>query len=100
MLSSGSRIRSQPTPIERSSARGLHNCLGRLSRIEAPAMIVHGRHDRLIPVANAELMADQMPHARLEILERSGHLYPTEQPDVDEADRRVHGRSLALDAQR
>ncbi|MGZ4305010.1 MAG: alpha/beta fold hydrolase [Solirubrobacteraceae bacterium] len=65
-------------------AGGLHNCLGRLERIEAPALIVHGRHDRLIPVANAELMAAHMPRARLEILEHSGHLYPTEEPRVDE----------------
>lgn len=65
-------------------AARLHNCLGRLSRIQAPAMIVHGRHDRLIPVANADLMAERMPEARLEILEHSGHLYPTEQPDIDE----------------
>jgi pimeloyl-ACP methyl ester carboxylesterase len=64
-------------------AAGLHNCLSRLSRIEVPTLIVHGRHDRLIPVANAELMAAEMPHARLEILERSGHLYPTEEPSVD-----------------
>lgn len=65
-------------------AAALHNCLGRLSRIDVPTLIVHGRQDRLIPVANAELMAERMPHARLEILEHSGHLYPTEQPDVDE----------------
>jgi pimeloyl-ACP methyl ester carboxylesterase len=66
-------------------AARVHNCLGRLARITVPTMIVHGRHDRLIPVGNAELMAERMPHARLVILEHSGHLYPTEQPDVDEA---------------
>jgi pimeloyl-ACP methyl ester carboxylesterase len=65
-------------------AASLHNCLNRLSRISAPTLIVHGREDRLIPVENAELMGAQMPHARLEILERCGHLYPTEQPAVDE----------------
>jgi 3-oxoadipate enol-lactonase len=65
-------------------AARLHNCLGRLSRINLPTMIVHGRHDRLIPVANADLMAERMPRARLQILEHSGHLYPTEQPDIDE----------------
>lgn len=78
---------AHPFPSEAYSAQlwaaRLHNCLGRLSRIKVPAMIVHGRHDRLIPVANADLMAERMPHARLEILERSGHLYPTEQPDID-----------------
>jgi 3-oxoadipate enol-lactonase len=66
-------------------AAGVHNCLGRLARITVPTLIVHGRHDRLIPVENAELMAERMPHARLVILEHSGHLYPTEQPDVDES---------------
>lgn len=65
-------------------AARLHNCLGRLARIQVPTMIVHGRHDRLIPVANADLMAARMPHARIELLEHSGHLYPTEQPEVDE----------------
>ena len=65
-------------------AAGMHNCLGRLERIEVPTLIVHGRHDRLIPVANAELMAERLADAELEILEHSGHLYPTEQPAVDE----------------
>jgi pimeloyl-ACP methyl ester carboxylesterase len=65
-------------------AAQLHNCLGRLSRIKVPTMIVHWRSDRMIPVANADLMAERMPSARLEILDHSGHLYPTEQPDVDE----------------
>jgi pimeloyl-ACP methyl ester carboxylesterase len=58
--------------------------VSRLSRIKVPTLIVHGRHDRLIPVENAELMAGQMPQAKLEILEGSGHLYPTEQPRIDE----------------
>ncbi|HLJ02122.1 MAG TPA: alpha/beta hydrolase [Solirubrobacteraceae bacterium] len=65
-------------------AARLHNCLSRLSRVKAPTMIVHGRHDRLIPVKNAYLMAERMPQARLEILAQSGHLYPTEQPEVDD----------------
>ena len=73
-------------------AARLHNCLGRLARIKVPAMIVHGRHDRMIPVANADLMAERMRGARLEILEHSGHLYPTEQPDIDERDLGVHRR--------
>jgi 3-oxoadipate enol-lactonase len=65
-------------------AAHLHNCLGRLSRVHVPTLIVHGREDRLIPVQNAYLMGKSMPHAELEILERCGHLYPTEQPQVDE----------------
>ena len=46
---------------------------------------MHGRHDRMIPVANAQLIAERIPGARLQILEESGHLYPTEEPEVDDA---------------
>ena len=47
--------------------------------------MVHGRHDRIIPVANAQLIAERIPDARLQILEESGHLYATEEPEVDDA---------------
>ena len=79
-------------------AAGVHNCLGRLARVAVPTLIVHGRHDRLIPVENAELMAERMPQARLVILEHSGHLYPTEQPEVDEAISEFMAASEASDA--
>jgi len=66
-------------------AGALHNCYGRLASIAAPTLVVHGRHDRMIPVANAHLIAERIPDARLSILEESGHLYPTEEPEVDDA---------------
>ena len=65
-------------------AASLHNCLGRLDRIRVPTLVVHGEHDRVIPVGNAHLMAERLPDCRLRILEDSGHLYPTEEPSVDE----------------
>jgi pimeloyl-ACP methyl ester carboxylesterase len=66
-------------------AAGLHNCYGRLANIAVPTLVVHGRHDRMIPVANAQLIAERIPGSRLRILEDSGHLYPTEEPEVDKA---------------
>lgn len=66
-------------------AATLHNCHHRLKRIEAPALVVHGRHDRMIPVANAEQLAEGIPGARLRVLDESGHLYPTEEPEIDAA---------------
>jgi pimeloyl-ACP methyl ester carboxylesterase len=66
-------------------AAALHNCYGHLPRIEVPTLVVHGRHDRVIPVANAHLIAERIPGADLRILEESGHLYPTEEPEVDDA---------------
>jgi pimeloyl-ACP methyl ester carboxylesterase len=64
-------------------AASLHNTYGRLGRIAAPTLVVHGAEDRMIPVANAHLLAEGIPGAQLRILEESGHLYPTEEPDVD-----------------
>ena len=64
-------------------AAHLHNALPRLRGIEVPTLVVHGRHDRVIPAGNAELLAAAIPRARLRILETSGHMYPTEEPDID-----------------
>jgi 3-oxoadipate enol-lactonase len=65
-------------------AAAMHNCHGRLRRISVPTMVVHGAHDRIIPVSNARMMAESLPDSRLRILEESGHLYATEEPQVDE----------------
>jgi 3-oxoadipate enol-lactonase len=65
-------------------AGALHNCFGRLRQLRTPTLVLHGRHDRVIPVENADLLADAVPDAQLRILEDSGHIYPTEEPDVDE----------------
>ena len=46
-------------------AATLHDCESRLGRIEAPTLVVHGRNDRMIPVANAETLAAGIPGARL-----------------------------------
>ena len=66
-------------------AGSLHNCYRRLDRIRAPTLVVHGARDRIIPVANAHMTARAVPGAELRILEDAGHLYPTEEPAVDEA---------------
>lgn len=64
-------------------AAAWHNCLGALSRITVPTLVVHGALDRVVPAANAHLMAERIPGARLRILEGVGHLYPTEEPSAD-----------------
>jgi 3-oxoadipate enol-lactonase len=66
-------------------AAGLHNCYGRLSRLQHPTLVVHGSADRVIPVENARLMAERIPGAKLRILRDCGHLYPTEAPRVNQA---------------
>jgi 3-oxoadipate enol-lactonase len=64
-------------------AGALHNCFGRLGQIGAPTLIVHGRDDRVIPVGNAELMAEHIPGARVRLLDECGHMFPTEDLNID-----------------
>ena len=45
----------------------------RLKQIIAPTLILHGKNDLLVPVANAEILASQIPNANVKILEHEGH---------------------------
>ena len=78
---------SHPFPVQAYRAQmwagALHDCSDRLDRIAAPTLVVHGREDRMIPVDNGRLLAARIPGARLLELEGTGHLYPTEAPEVD-----------------
>lgn len=46
-----------------------------LHRIEQQTLIISGDDDPLIPVVNAEYLADRIPNATLDIVERAGHLF-------------------------
>jgi 3-oxoadipate enol-lactonase len=78
---------SHPFPLQAYRAQmwaaALHDCYDRLDRIKVPTLVVHGREDRMIPAENGRRVADRIPHARLLELDRIGHLYPTEAPEVD-----------------
>jgi len=54
----------------------------RLKGVRVPALILFGEHDRVVPPANAELMAEKLPDARVEILPDAGHMFPVEAPDA------------------
>ncbi len=51
-----------------------------IARIEAPAWIITGSEDRLIPVSYAHFLVGRMPAARLQILPGAGHMALLEQP--------------------
>lgn len=53
-----------------------------LPRVACPALVVVGADDTVTPLERAEEMADLIPNARLEVVEKSGHLSPLEQPDA------------------
>ncbi len=60
----------------------LHNpkLRGRLGRISAPALVVHGRHDGIVPRAHAEAYVAGIPDARLVDLDGAAHMATLERP--------------------
>jgi 3-oxoadipate enol-lactonase len=67
-----------------------HDAQTRLAEIAAPTLVVHGTLDRMIPVANGELIASLIPGARLELLEGVGHMFWWEQPERSAELLRAH----------
>jgi pimeloyl-ACP methyl ester carboxylesterase len=52
-----------------------------LGGVAAPALIVWGRDDRIVPLECGERYAKALPRARLEIVEGAGHFVDLEKPD-------------------
>ena len=50
-----------------------------LPQITAPVTIVNGRHDRVVPVANAEFLDERLPNSRIVLIE-CGHFIWEEAP--------------------
>jgi pimeloyl-ACP methyl ester carboxylesterase len=58
----------------------VHDSRERLAAIEMPTLIAWGLSDRVIPVAAAASYHRRIPHSRLEIFERTGHVPQLERP--------------------
>jgi 3-oxoadipate enol-lactonase len=72
-----------------------HDTSARLAEIAAPALVVHGTEDRMLPPANSRAIAERIPGARLVELEGVGHLFWWEQPQRSAALIRDHARAAA-----
>ena len=51
-----------------------------LSEIDVPTLVMAGRDDQIVPVAEARTMAEGIPHAQFSVIPDAGHLTPMEQP--------------------
>jgi pimeloyl-ACP methyl ester carboxylesterase len=51
-----------------------------LERIEAPLLMIWGKHDLLTPLSGSRMVLDGVPHSRLEVLEDCGHCSQIEEP--------------------
>ncbi len=65
--------------VRQDQAVKQHNLCARLAEIRQPVLIIHGRQDRMVPVARAEQLQRGLPHARLYILDPAGHQVHSEQ---------------------
>ncbi len=54
----------------------------RVSHIRCPVLVVVGSDDHITPPEEAEKLVQQLPHARLAIIEKSGHACPLDAPEV------------------
>ena len=52
----------------------------RIAQIAAPTLVIHGETDRLVPAANARLIADKIPGAKLVLIPHASHIFATDQP--------------------
>jgi poly(3-hydroxyalkanoate) depolymerase len=54
---------------------------GFLPQIPHETLVVNGDDDPLVPVANARMLAARIPRAKLEVVERAGHLLLWDEPE-------------------
>ena len=52
---------------------------GRLKSLTAPTLVLHGERDRLIPAENGDILAREIPDARLVKLAKASHIIQTDQ---------------------
>ena len=50
-----------------------------LPQIATPVTIINGRHDRVVPLANAEFLDERLPNSRLVVID-AGHFVWEEAP--------------------
>jgi 3-oxoadipate enol-lactonase len=75
-----------PAPVHglkaQVGASQAHDSRSRLAQIAAPTLVLVGAEDIITPVADARELAEGIPGARLQVLERGGHLAHLEYPEV------------------
>jgi len=54
----------------------------RLKDVRAPTLILFGEHDRVVPPANADLLAREIADSAIVVLPGAGHIFPIETPDA------------------
>jgi len=53
----------------------------KLQNISVPTLVMFGAHDKVVPPANADLLAKQISGSQIRILPDAGHFFPLEVPE-------------------
>ena len=82
MIAGGLRMKRRPEAHVVGFSKLLKhwNVMGRLAEIDMPTLVVAGRDDFLFPPESQAILADRLPNATLEIIERAGHNPQDENP--------------------
>jgi pimeloyl-ACP methyl ester carboxylesterase len=70
---------AESMPYARRYPQELPVLAGLLPRITVPVTVINGRHDRVVPLANAEFLDQRLPDSRLVIID-AGHFLWEEEP--------------------
>ncbi len=96
---SAGAVAAAVSSMERISSTGLraaiellpsHDVRRRLGELRVPTLVVVGEHDEETPLSYAQLIADGIPGATLEVIPGSGHIANLEAPEAVNAALRRH----------
>jgi proline iminopeptidase len=75
VFSGGPRPRMRPEPLIFGYSQLLKGwtVMNRLGEIKAPTLVLAGRYDFLFPPEHQAILADRLPNAQLDLIERAGH---------------------------
>src|SRR3989440_5128445 len=65
--------------VRQDQAVKQHHLCARLAEIRQLVLILHGRQDRMVPLARGEELQRSLPDARLQVLDPAGHQFHSEQ---------------------
>ncbi|MDA0164346.1 alpha/beta hydrolase [Solirubrobacter ginsenosidimutans] len=69
--------------VHQAAAVASHDAYERLNRVRSPTLVVHGEQDVFVPPANALVLAERIPGARLRLWPDAAHVYPIDEPLAD-----------------
>jgi len=83
-VASGFRVKLQPDALIFGFKQLLKGwtVMDKVNEIKAPTLVLAGRDDFQFPPEHQVILADRIPNAQLEIVERAGHNAPMERPDA------------------